>query len=116
MQAIGLALTADDHLGGVLGDDGVTELIQVEVGTEQNDLVSHVAHPPGGVTCEIGVEPTHHDTSSGHVLSVTPWGESPHTMALRGLNSPHVQGLHFDVTRESLRLDEFLHSTRRFPA
>jgi hypothetical protein len=30
--------------------------------------------------------------------------------------SPHSWGRHFDVTRESPRLYEFLLSTRRFPA
>jgi hypothetical protein len=30
--------------------------------------------------------------------------------------SPHSPGIRFDVTRESLRLDEFLLPTRRFSA
>ena len=85
MQSIGLALAADDHLGGVLGDDGTAELVHVEVGTEQDDLVSPVAQPPGGVACAIGIEPTHHDAPSGHADSVTPRRESPHTDAARGV-------------------------------
>ena len=116
MQAIGLPLAADDHFGGVLGDYGSAELIHVEVGAEQNDLVSPVAQPLGGVVRAFGVEPTHHDAPSGHAHSVTARRESPHTVPLRGLISPHSPGRHFDVTRESPRLDEFLHSTRRFPA
>jgi hypothetical protein len=31
-------------------------------------------------------------------------------------NSRYSPALHFDVTRESLRLDEFLPAPRRFPA
>ena len=128
MQAIGLVLTADDHLGGVLSNDGTAELVHVEVCTEQDDLVSRVAQPPGSVACSIGIEPTHHDAPSGHALSVTPRRESPHTWTpftvaqtplqdhAKSVISPHSPGRHFDVTRESLRLDEFLHSTRRFPA
>jgi hypothetical protein len=128
MQPIGLTLVADDHLGGVLGDDGPAELIHVEVGAEQDDLVSPVAQPLGGVACAIGIEPTHHDTPSGHAHSVTPRRERPHTptravvaqtslhSSIKPVISPHSLGCHFDVTRESLRLIEFLLSTRRFPA
>jgi len=128
MQAIGLTLAADDHLGGVLGNYRTAERINVEVGVQQDDLVSPVAQPPSGVAGAIGIEPTHHDAPSGHALSVTPWRESPHTWtppsvaqtslrgALHPAISPHSPGCHFDVTRESLRLDEFLLSIRRFPA
>jgi hypothetical protein len=59
---------------------------------------------------------------------VAAWGESPHTWTLsyaaqdpsqepaHAVISPHSPGLHFDVTHESLRLDEFLPASRRFPA
>jgi len=116
MQPIGLALAAHDHLGGVLGDDGTAELVHVEVGTEQDDLVSPVAQPPGGVACAISIEPTHHDAPSGHGHSVTRAGEHPDTVSLRAAVTPPLPRFKFDVTRESPRLDEFLHSTRRFPA
>ena len=128
MQSIGLALTAHDHLGGVLGDDGTAELVHVEVGTEQDDLVSLVAQPPGSVARAIGIEPTHHDAPSGHAHSVAPRRESPHTQTppelaqaslqdrARPVIRPHSPGLHFAVTRQSPRLVEFLLSTRRFPA
>ena len=116
MQPFGLALAADDHLGGVLGDDGPAELIRVEVGTEQDDLVSRVTQPPGGEARAIGIEPTHHDAPSGHTYSMASWREWPHSVPLRALISPHSWGWHFDVTSNSHRLDEFLLSTRRFPA
>jgi hypothetical protein len=89
--------------------------------------VSAVAQPPCGVARAIGIEPTHHDAASDHAHSVPP-RERPHTVTRPGLArtwlqasanpviSPHSSGRHFDVTRESPRLDEFLLSTRRFPA
>ena len=64
MQPFGLALAADDHLGGVLGDSGTAELFHVEVGVQQDDLVSPVAQPPSGVAGAIGIEPTHHHAAS----------------------------------------------------
>ena len=116
MQTIGLALAADDHLGGVLGDDGTAERVHVEVGTEQDDLVSPVAQPPGCVAGAISIEPTHHDAPSGHGHSVTCAGEHPHTVPLRAAVTPPLTRFRFDVTCESPRLYEFLLSTRRFPA
>jgi hypothetical protein len=59
---------------------------------------------------------------------VTTWRETPHTwtpaeVAQASLQdpahtviSPHPPAQHFDVTRESPRLDEFLPQSRRFPA
>jgi hypothetical protein len=128
MQPIGFALAADDHLGGVLGDDGTAEALHVEVGTEQDDLGSFVTQLTGSVARAIGIEPTHHDAPSSHGHSVTPRRERPHTRTPRKaaqpsrqdpvhpVISPHSWGSRFDVTRESLRLYEFLLSTRRFPA
>ena len=127
MQPLGLAVTPDHRLGGVLGDDRTADPVHVEVGTEQDDLVSPVAQPARGVACAIGIEPAHHDATSGHAHSVTPRSESPHTwppeVARASLEdpvhpviSPHSPGLHFDVTRESPRLDEFLPPPRRFSA
>src|SRR5687768_10434362 len=106
MQPIGLALVADDHLGGVFGDDGTAELADVEVGTEQDDLVSAVAQPPCGLARAIGIEPTHYDAASDHVHSVPPRRERPHTVTRPGLAqaslqapanaviSPHSPGCH----------------------
>jgi len=128
MQPIGLTFAPDDHLGGVLGDDRTAEPLHVEVGTEQDDLGSPVAQFPGSVASAIGIEPTHHDAPSGHGHSVTPGRERPHIRTPRKaaqpsrqdpvhpVISPHSWGSRFDVTRESLRLYEFLLSTRRFPA
>ncbi len=127
MQSLGLALPADHRLRGVLGDNGTADLVHVEVGTEQDDLVSTVAQPARGVARAIGIEPAHHDATSGHAHSVTPRRESPHTwppeVARASLQdpahpviSPHSPGLHFDVTRESPRLDEFVPPPRRFSA
>ena len=116
MQPIGLTFVADDHLGGVLGDDGVAERVEVEVGTEQDDLGSPVAQPAGDVACAIGFEPTHHDAPLGHAHSVTPAREYPHTVPLRAADSPQSPGFKFDVTPDSPRLDEFLLPIRRFPA
>lgn len=128
MQPIGLAVAPDDHLGGVLGDDSTAEPLRIEVGTEQDDLGSFVTQPSGSVARTIGIEPTHHDASSGHGHSLTRRRERPHTRTPRDaaqvtlqdpvhpVISPHSWGCRFDVTRESLRLYEFLLSTRRFPA
>jgi len=128
MQPFGHALVADDHLGGVLGDHGMAEPLHTEVGTEQHHLVASVAQPLSGVMGAIGVEPAHHDSPSVHAHSVTPRRETPHihtpseaaqTSRQERVNladSPDSPALHFDVTRESLRLDEFLPAPRRFPA
>jgi hypothetical protein len=76
----------------------------------------------------IGIEATHHDAPSGHAHSVTPWRETTHTWTppevaqtllqdpAHPVISPHSPARHFDVTRESPRLDEFLPQSRRFPA
>ena len=128
MQPFGPALAANDHLGGVLGDNGMAEPLHAEIGTEKHHLVASVAQPLGGVTGTIGIEPAHHDTTSVHALSVTPRREPPHTQtpreaaqaSLQGpgnrADNPYSPALHFDVTRESPRLDEFLPAPRRFPA
>jgi hypothetical protein len=80
MHAFDLALAADDHRGGVLGDK---------------------ATPP---------------RESTHARTPRNAAQTPLQVPVSPVIRSHSPGLHFDVTRESLRLDEFLHSTRRFPA
>ena len=128
MQAIGLVPAGYDHFGGVLGDDGTAELIHVEVGPEQHDLVSRVPQALGSDAGAIGIEATHHNAPPRHAHSVPPERETPHTrtppeVAQASLQapahpviSPHSSAQHFDVTRESPRLDEFVPQTRRIPA
>ncbi len=128
MQAIGLVPAGYDHCGGVLGDHGTAELIHVEVGTEQHDLVSRVTQTLGSIAGAIGIEATHHDAPPRHTHSVPPWRETPHTrtppeVARASLQAPahpvistHSLAQHFDVTRSSPRLDEFVPQARRIPA
>lgn len=112
MHAIGLALAADDHLGGVLGHDRTAQRVDIDT-VEQDHLGSVVTQPPSNPPRAIGVRTTHHDApSSRHAPSVAGPSQGQEIPVI----SPHSPDIHFDVTRESPRLDEFLLPTRRFSA